>query len=43
MAPILLGEGIRLFDKLGPEPIEMEQIGVIEGKGVTHVQYRVVK
>jgi dihydrofolate reductase len=43
MAPILLGEGIRLFDKLGPEPIELEQIGVIEGKGVTHVQYRVVK
>jgi dihydrofolate reductase len=43
MAPVLLGEGIRLFDKLGPEPIELEQIGVIEGTGVTHVKYRVVK
>lgn len=43
MAPILLGEGIRLFDKLGREPIELEQTGVIEGKGVTHLKYRVVK
>lgn len=43
MAPILLGEGIRLFDKLGPEPIELEQTAVIQGKDVTHLKYRVVK
>jgi dihydrofolate reductase len=43
LASILLGEGIRLFDNLGPEPIELEKIAVVEGTGVTHLQYRVVK
>jgi dihydrofolate reductase len=43
LAPILLGEGIRLFDNLGPNPIELEQTGVIEGGGVTHLRYRVIK
>jgi dihydrofolate reductase/uncharacterized protein YndB with AHSA1/START domain len=43
MAPILLGQGIRLFDKLGPNPIELEQTNVFEGKGVTHLHYRVLK
>jgi dihydrofolate reductase len=43
LASILLGEGIRLFDNLGPEPIELEKIAVVEGAGVTHLQYRVVK
>ena len=43
MAPILLGDGIRLFDALGPEPIELEQTAVIEGTGVTHLKYRIVK
>jgi dihydrofolate reductase len=43
LAPILLGGGVRLFDHLGPEPIELEILGVIEGTGVTHLQYRVVK
>jgi dihydrofolate reductase len=43
LAPILLGEGIRLFDNLGPEPIELEKIAVVDGTGVTHLQYRVVK
>lgn len=43
LADILLGEGIRLFDNLGSEPIELERIAVVEGTGVTHLQYRVVK
>jgi hypothetical protein len=43
LAPILLGDGIRLFDHLGPEPIELESTGVIETPGVIHLQYRVVK
>jgi dihydrofolate reductase len=43
LVPILLGAGIRLFDNLGPEPIELESIGVIEGSGVTHLKFRVVK
>ena len=43
LVPILLGAGIRLFDHLGTGPIELESTGVIEGSGVTHLRFRVVK
>jgi dihydrofolate reductase len=43
LVPVLLGGGIRLFDHLGTEPIELESTGVIEGAGVTHLTFRVVK
>ena len=41
LAPVLLGTGIRLFDHLGPDPISLEIVRVVEGKGVTHLQYKV--
>ena len=41
--PVLLGNGVRFFDNLGPEPIELEITRVIEAPGVTHIRYRVVK
>jgi hypothetical protein len=41
IVPLLLGEGVRLFDHLGPDPIALEQIRVIESEGVTHLRYRV--
>jgi dihydrofolate reductase len=43
MVPVLLGAGIRLFEHLDSEPIGLEQIGVIEGSGVTHLRFRVLK
>ena len=43
LVPVLLGGGSRLFDHLGSERIELEQTRVIEGSGVTHLRYRVVK
>jgi len=43
LAPVLLGEGIRLFEHLGAEPIELERIQVIEAPGVTHLGFRIVK
>jgi dihydrofolate reductase len=43
LVPILLGAGIRLFDDLGATPIELESTGMIEGTGVTHLRFRVVK
>ena len=43
LVPMLLGEGIRLFDRLGPPPIDLEIVDVIEGVGVTHLLYRVVR
>ena len=43
VAPLLLGGGIRLFDDLDGEAIELEATKVIESPGVTHLRYRVVR
>jgi dihydrofolate reductase len=43
LVPVLLGDGVRLLDNLGTEPIELESSRVIEGAGVTHLTFRVVK
>ena len=42
LVPVLLGQGRRLFDHLGPEHIELERTRILEGEaGVTHLHYRV--
>ncbi len=42
IVPVLLGQGRRLFDHLGPDHFELERTRTLEGEdGVTHVQYRV--
>jgi hypothetical protein len=39
---VLLGQGRRLFEGLGPEHIELERTRALEGEaGVTHLHYRV--
>jgi dihydrofolate reductase len=43
IVPKLLGDGLRLFDHLGTEPVQLEITRVIESVGVTHLRYRVVK
>jgi dihydrofolate reductase len=43
LVPVLLGEGVRLFEHLGTTPIELQSTGVIETPGVTHLKFRVVK
>lgn len=43
LVPVLLGNGVRLFEQVGIEPIELEIIGVTEDVGVTHLRYQVVK
>lgn len=43
LVPVLLGEGIHLFEHLGIEPITMEIMNVIAVPDVTHLRYRVVK
>jgi len=43
LVPFLLGAGVRYFDNLAAEPIELERIRVIEAPGVTHLSFRVVK
>ena len=42
LVPVLLGDGIRLFEHLGVEPRELERVRVREGDGgVVHLRYRV--
>jgi dihydrofolate reductase len=43
LVPVLLGGGIRLFEHLGTEPIQLERTRVIEAPDVTHLTFRVVK
>jgi dihydrofolate reductase len=43
VVPVLLGSGVRLFEHLGIEPIELEVQRVVPDRGVTHLTYRVVK
>ncbi len=43
IAPLFLGEGIRLFDDLGAEQIELEGTRVISSPEVTHLRFRVAR
>ena len=43
LVSVLLGDGVRLFEHLGTGPIELESTRVIEGAGITHLTFRVVK
>jgi dihydrofolate reductase len=40
IAPILLGEGIRLYDNPGSEPIRLHQVGVGDPTSAVNVRYR---
>ncbi len=43
IAPVLLGVGTRLFDHIGTEHIELENIGVSQTPAATHLRLRVIK
>ncbi len=43
LVPVLLGSGVRLFEQLGIEPVELESTAVVEAPGLTHLQFRVLK
>jgi dihydrofolate reductase len=43
LIPILLGNGIRLFEDLDPEGIELRRTGSIETPGATHFRFEVVR
>jgi dihydrofolate reductase len=40
VSPVLLGGGMRLFDRLDGAPIELERVDLVDSPGVTHVRYR---
>lgn len=43
IVPVLLGSGVRLFDRLGIEPVELECTSVANAKKVIHMTFRVIK
>ncbi|MFC6160798.1 dihydrofolate reductase family protein [Kribbella jiaozuonensis] len=44
LVPVLLGNGVRLFDLLGGAPVNLNRNRVIEaGSGVTHLRFEVVR
>jgi len=42
-SPVLLGEGVRLFEHLGADALKLEKIEVIDSPLVTHIKYRVTR
>jgi dihydrofolate reductase len=43
LVPVLLGGGLRLFDHLNGQRIDLQPTRVIEATGVTHLRFRVLK
>jgi dihydrofolate reductase len=43
VAPLLLGNGVRLFDHLAMQPTDLEIIRAVHAPGVVHLSFRVVK
>jgi len=43
LVPVLLGQGVRLFEYIGIEPVELERVAVSGSPSVTHLTFRVVK
>jgi dihydrofolate reductase len=42
LIPVLLGDGIRLFEGLDPEGIELRKASTIETPGASHIRFEVV-
>jgi dihydrofolate reductase len=43
VTPILLGDGVRLFENVGPEAGELELVETIPSELVTHLRYRITR
>lgn len=43
LVPVLLGAGVRLFDRLGTQHIELERTRLLASEQVTHLRFRVRK
>jgi dihydrofolate reductase len=43
LVPVLLGAGLRLFEHLENEQIELDTTTVVESAGYTHLEFRVLK
>jgi dihydrofolate reductase len=43
LVPVLLGRGIRLFEKLGIDPVELTCERAVNSPYITHLKYRIAK
>jgi dihydrofolate reductase len=43
LVPVLLGEGVRLFEDMGTERIELRRTRSVETPSATHLRFEVVK
>jgi riboflavin biosynthesis pyrimidine reductase len=43
LVPVLFGSGLRMFDQLGEEHIQLEPVETVQTRLATHLRYRVVK
>jgi dihydrofolate reductase len=43
LVPVLLGEGVRWFENIGKSAVRLGHPTVVEGDGVTHLAYPVIK
>ena len=43
LVPYLIGEGVPYFSGLEAAPVKLAQRSVVQGKGVTHLYYEVVR
>lgn len=43
LVPVLMGKGVRFFEHLGVERIELEAVRVLAAPDVTHITYRVLR
>ena len=40
ISPILLGDGVRLFDQAGPYQVKLERLRVVDSPNITHLKFR---
>jgi dihydrofolate reductase len=43
LVPVIIGQGVRLFDALDARDIKLEKTRTLESSGVTHLRFRVVR
>ena len=43
LAPVILGSGVRLFENVGEEGLDLEKIRLLDSPGVTHISFRVAR
>jgi hypothetical protein len=40
--PVLFGEGLRFFEHIGDDHIQLEKVSVVDTPQATHLVYRIV-